>query len=39
VSEGLREVDVAVVGAGLAGLAAARDLIAAGSSVAVLAAL
>ena len=36
VSEGLREADVAIVGAGLAGLVAARDLIAAGASVVVL---
>ena len=33
---GLREADVAVVGAGLAGLVAARDLIAAGASVLVV---
>ena len=33
---GLREADVAIVGAGLAGLVAARDLIAAGSSVVVI---
>jgi len=36
VSEDAREADVAVVGAGLAGLAAARDLIAEGCSVVVL---
>ena len=36
VSEGLREADVAIVGAGLAGLVAARDLIAGGASVVVL---
>ena len=36
VSEGLREADVAIVGAGLAGLVAARDLIAAGASVVVV---
>ena len=35
-SEDVREVDVAVVGAGLAGLVAARDVIAAGSSAVVL---
>jgi monoamine oxidase len=36
VSEDVRDADVAVVGAGLAGLVAARDLVAAGSSVAVV---
>ncbi len=35
-SEGLREADVAIVGAGLAGLVAARDLIAGGASVVVV---
>ena len=35
-SEGLREADVAIVGAGLAGLVAARDLIAAGASAVVV---
>ena len=35
-SEGLREADVAIVGAGLAGLVAARDLIAGGVSVLVI---
>jgi monoamine oxidase len=36
VSEGVREADVAIVGAGLAGLVAARDLIAAGTSAVVV---
>lgn len=36
VSEDVREADVAVIGAGLAGLVAARDVIAAGSSAVVL---
>ena len=35
-SDGLREADVAIVGAGLAGLVAARDLIAGGASVLVV---
>jgi monoamine oxidase len=36
VAEGLREADVAIVGAGLAGLVAARDLTAAGASAVVI---